>query len=123
MALYRCGMGKSSGTEEIIDGSFVGQSSGYQYTVTSQKGKAPKRVLLWNDTSKDTQYSNQLCWISPNTYTARMYNHTASSAAIGAATANATVNIASIGSDSVTFQLPLTTNYYSGTWRYTIVFA
>jgi hypothetical protein len=107
---------------EIQEGTVVGSNAG-TFTVTSRNGKTPYLVQLYNDTNKGTNSRSFIYWASSNPNEI-LWGFGASSGgmtALNAATSS-TPNITQVSSTSVDFRLPTNSTYYTGDWKYTVVF-
>lgn len=106
----QCNYGGGGGPVEVITGHETG-TAGSTFTVTSQQGKAPKRINVWREdgTNAFSMWNVQrsgYCLISN-------YNNGAAWTAVGSAYANC-CNVKTIGSTSVEMNFPSVAAYSTG---------
>lgn len=130
MAYIHCVTGGSSSPVETLTGTVTGaagNTAAGQFTITSQQGKAPKRVQFWNE-KQGAQYGT--CGVYWNAqYSANCTSYSYYSSAMHSSTiaVNTTAQqyfpkVSAVGADSVTLMCPTTSNFYTGTWNYEVEF-
>ncbi len=103
----QCNYGGGGGPVEVITGS-VTSTTGGDFTVTSQQGKAPKRVQVWR-----TDGTTALCFFN-SAYTGKYVrvSFNGGLAANNAGNADAyTCGIKTVGATSVTISYPTNATY------------
>ncbi|MBR3238662.1 MAG: hypothetical protein IKF99_09520 [Oscillospiraceae bacterium] len=118
--------GGGGGPVEVITGTMTGASgstSAGQITVSSQQGKAPKRLQFWNASN----LSSNMCGIDwnsdyPTSSMARYGANTVAKRDVGVAANFYYPTVVSVGSTSVTLCCSTGVGYYTGTWKYAVEF-
>ena len=121
MAYIKCtGGGKGANDVEVIIGKMNGHSgatSGGKITITSDEGKAPKRVQFLK--------MSDMCWLVWNSYLPDE-SLAKSGSAIGSKNVGdldgVWATIFEVGTDYVTLACPTSSTYYAGVWRYYVEF-
>jgi hypothetical protein len=120
MAYIRCASG-GGGAVEVITGTETGTASG-TFTATSQQGKAPKRAQAWKVGATGTN-AFYAFWNSDDPTKVSMYGSGGTSLreTIPPNRTNYII-VSAVAADSITFRMPTTAQFASGTWGYAVEF-
>ena len=126
----QCNYGGSSSPFEVIEGTKNGTTEyNTSFTVTSQQGKTPKRVMVWLDEPDSGVVAHSGCYWNADyfsgkyvgEYGANLSTLTTAAAAVGGGS-NYYPGIINVGADSVTIKLNGVNSYCKGTMRYIVEF-